>query len=95
MDVRVGLWRKLSAEELMLLYCGVGEDSAIKNWNDAICSSMDGPRGYDTKVDRERQVWYHFYAESKKIIQMNVFTKQKQILKTNSWLSKGKGQGEA
>ena len=26
-DVRVGLWRKLSAEELMLLYCGVGEDS--------------------------------------------------------------------
>ena len=28
MDVRVGLWRKLSAEELMLLNCGVGEDSS-------------------------------------------------------------------
>ena len=27
MDVRVGLWGKLSAEELMLLNCGVGEDS--------------------------------------------------------------------
>ena len=27
MDVRVGLWRKLSAEELMLVNCGVGEDS--------------------------------------------------------------------
>ena len=27
MDMRVGLWRKLSAEELMLLNCGVGEDS--------------------------------------------------------------------
>ena len=27
MDVRVGLWRRLSAEELMLLTCGVGEDS--------------------------------------------------------------------
>ena len=27
MDVRAGLWRKLSAEELMLLNCGVGEDS--------------------------------------------------------------------
>ena len=26
-DVRVGLWRKLSAEKLMLLNCGVGEDS--------------------------------------------------------------------
>ena len=28
-DVRVGLWRKLSAEELMLLNCGVGEDSWV------------------------------------------------------------------
>ena len=27
MDVRVGLLRKLSAEELMLLNCSVGEDS--------------------------------------------------------------------
>ena len=27
MDVRFGLWRKLSAEELMLLNCGAGEDS--------------------------------------------------------------------
>ena len=27
MDVRVRLWRKLSTEELMLLKCGVGEDS--------------------------------------------------------------------
>ena len=27
MDVRVGLYRKLSIEELMLLNCGVGEDS--------------------------------------------------------------------
>ena len=27
--MRVGLWRKLSTEELMLLKCGVGEDSRI------------------------------------------------------------------
>ena len=27
MDVRVGLWRRLSAEELMLLNCGIGKDS--------------------------------------------------------------------
>ena len=27
MDVRVGLWRKLSAKEMMVLNCGVGEDS--------------------------------------------------------------------
>ena len=29
MDVRVGLSRRLSAEELMLLNCGVGEDSRV------------------------------------------------------------------
>ena len=27
MDVRVGLWRRLGAEELMLLKCGIGADS--------------------------------------------------------------------
>jgi len=27
MNVRVGIYRKLSAEELMLLNCGVGKDS--------------------------------------------------------------------
>ena len=32
MDVGVGLWRKLSAEELMLLNCGVGEDSWRVPW---------------------------------------------------------------
>ena len=29
MDLRVGLWRKLSAEEFMLLRCGVGEDLRV------------------------------------------------------------------
>ena len=29
MDVRVGLWRKLSTKELMLLNCGVGELSRV------------------------------------------------------------------
>ena len=29
MDVRVGLWRKLSTEKLMLLNCGVGEDLRV------------------------------------------------------------------
>ena len=32
MDVRVGLWRKLSAKELMFLNCGVGEDSWESPW---------------------------------------------------------------
>ena len=33
MDVRAGLWRRLSAKELMLLNCGVGEDS----WGESSC----------------------------------------------------------
>ena len=48
-----------------------------KEWNNAICSNMDRPRDYHTKggeSDRERQI---SYCLSKKIIQMNVFTKQK------------------
>ena len=32
MDVRVGLWRRLSAKKLMLLNCGVGEDSWRVPW---------------------------------------------------------------
>ena len=36
MDVRVGLWRKLSTEELMLLNCGVGEDS----WDPLDCKEI-------------------------------------------------------
>ena len=32
MDVRVGLQRKLRTEELMLLNCGVGEDSLRVPW---------------------------------------------------------------
>ena len=36
MDVRVGLWRKLSAEELMLLNCSVGEDS----WDPLDCKEI-------------------------------------------------------
>ena len=36
MDVRVGLWRKLSAEKLLLLNCGVGEDS----WESLDCREI-------------------------------------------------------
>ena len=36
MDVRVGLWRRLSTEELMLLNCVVGEDS----WESLDCKEI-------------------------------------------------------
>ena len=56
--------------------------SIKKEWNNAICSNLDEPRDYHTKwnkSDRERQISYdyHLYVESKKMIQMNLFTKQK------------------
>ena len=38
-------------------------DSAIKKWNHAICSNMDGPRTYCAKwnkSDRERQMSFDF-----------------------------------
>ena len=40
-----------------------------KEWNIVICNNMDGPRDYHTKrskLDRERQISYHLYVESKK-----------------------------
>ena len=55
-----------------------------KEWNNAICSNMDGPRDYHikwSKSDRERQISYditHMWNLTFKKIQMNLFTKQKQ-----------------
>ena len=40
-----------------------------KEWNNVICSNMDGHRDYHTKrsnSDRERQICCHLYVESKK-----------------------------
>ena len=44
MDVRVGLLRKLNVEELMLLNCGVGEDS---------CASLGLQRGSNQSILKE------------------------------------------
>ena len=43
----------------------------------------------------QRQIFYFLYVESKKKIQMNLFTTQidPQTQKTNLWLPKGKGEG--
>ena len=42
-----------------------------------ICSNMDRPGDDHTKWSRRKTnvLWYHFYVESKKIKQMNLFTK--------------------
>ena len=48
-----------------------------KEWNNAICSNIDEPRDYHIKS--KTNIWYHLYVESFKKMQMNLFTKQKQI----------------
>ena len=50
MDVRVGLWRRLSAEELMLLNCGVGKES----WESL------GLQGDPTSPSKGDQPWDFF-----------------------------------
>ena len=57
-----------------------------KEWNNAICSNMDRPRDCHTKwskSDRERQISYDitYMWNLKKMVQMNLFTKQKQTHK--------------
>ena len=51
-----------------------------KEWNNDICRSMVGPRAYHTKWSQRKTniIWYHLLEKSKKMIQMNLFTKQKQ-----------------
>ena len=55
MDVRAGLWRKLSAEELMLLNCGVGEDS----WKSPDCKEIKpvNPKGISPGVHWKDWCW--------------------------------------
>ena len=69
MDVRVGLWRKLSTEDLILLNCGVGEDS----WESLDCNEIQPvhPKGDQswvfiggTDVEAETPVLWPPDAES-------------------------------
>ena len=56
MDVRVGLWRKLSTEEFMLLSCGVGEESPM-DWKELqpVHSKGDQSRVLFGRIDAEAE----------------------------------------
>ena len=72
--------------------------SAIKEWNNAICSNMDGSRHFHTKwskSDRKIQIYeHHLPVESKKKNDTNELIDKtrtdSQSLKTNLWLPKEK-----
>ena len=72
--------------------------SLKKEWNNIICSNMDRPKIYYTKwskSDKERQISYdNFHMRNlKKMIEMNLFTKQKQThrLRNESGYDEGRG----
>ena len=76
----VNTW--IDKEDVVYTYNGVLL-SHKKEWSNAICSNMNGPTDRYTKwskSEREKQISYDTtYVESKKMVQMNLFTKQKQI----------------
>ena len=55
MDVRVGLWRRLSAKELMLLNCGVGEDSLDLKEIQPVHSERDQPWDFFGRNDAKAE----------------------------------------
>ena len=57
--------RWMDKEDVVYIYDGILLNHK-REWNNAICSYMDGPRDYHISEVRERQIWYHFYGKSKK-----------------------------
>ena len=73
--------REMGKEDVEHTYNGMLL-SHKKEWNNAICNDMDGPRDCHTewsKSDTERQISYDiaFMRTLKKRVQMNLSTKQK------------------
>ena len=56
-----------------------GSDISENQGQEFAFGNMDGPRNYTkwNKSDRERQISYITHVKSKKMTQMNLFTKQK------------------
>ena len=54
----------MDIEDVMYVYNGI-LFSHKEEWNNAICSSMDGPKGYHIKwsmSDRKKQILYQIYV---------------------------------
>ena len=68
MDVRVGLWRKLSAEELMLLNCGVGEDLRVpwtaRRSNQSILKEISPVCSLEGLMLKQTPILWPHYAKS-------------------------------
>ena len=61
-----------------------------KEWNNAICNNMDGPRDYHTKWNKINIIWRHLHVESLKRVQMNILQSWYKLTeKPYLWLLKG------
>ena len=93
--------RGMDKEDVVPIHNGILL-SHKKERSNAICSNVDGPRDYHTKrskSDRETQISYDitYMLNLKKMIQMNLFTNQKQThrhRKQTYGYQRGKGRGE-
>ena len=68
--------RGMVKENVVHVYNGILL-SYKKEWNNATCSNMNGPRDFHIKWSQTKAniIWYHLYEESEKMIQMNLYTK--------------------
>ena len=93
--------RGMDKEDVVHTYNGILL-SHKKEWNNAICSNMDGPGDYHTKwskSEKEQQISYYIaYMWNLKKNDTNELIYKietdSQTSKTNLWLPKGKGGGE-
>ena len=65
----------LTTEEWIKMWCVI---QPWKKWNSVICSNMDGPRDHQRKSEKDKYHMISLYVESKTMIQMSLFIKQKQ-----------------
>ena len=69
--------RRMDKEIVVHIYSGILVSH--KKERNAICSNMDATRDYHTQKEKDKyHMVYRLYVESKKMIQMNLLTKQKQ-----------------
>ena len=90
----------MDKEDVVHIYNGILL-SHKKEWNNAICSNMDGPRDYHTKwrkSEGERQIPYdiaHMWNLKHNTNECIYKTEtDSQTSKTNLWLPKGNGWEE-
>ena len=71
--------RWMDKEDVVYIYNGILLIHK-KEWNNAICSIWMNLEITLSEINHRKRniIWYHLYVESKIMIQMNLFTRQKQ-----------------